>query len=250
MNPTLSTSEPSDPDMHAVRARSFDRGAEVYEIARPTYPHAAVSWLLRDRPTRVADLAAGTGKLTRLIAPRVRDVVAVDIAPNMLAQLRRAAPGIRTQVGSAERTGLPDAGADLVTVAQAWHWFDPAAATAEIARILRPGGALAIVYNHLDRAQPWAAAFQDLLGGGHDGEPSVGADLMPAGVFEVTWSQPESLSLLLEMTRSHSTYLTADDAARRRLLTRIVALHEYGSLGGTERFELPYRTVVHRFIRA
>lgn len=174
MNPTLSTSESSDPDMHAVRARSFDRGAEVYEIARPTYPHAAVSWLLRDRPTRVADLAAGTGKLTRLIAPRVREVVAVDIAPNMLAQLRRAAPGIRTQVGSAERTGLPDAGADLVTVAQAWHWFDPAAATAEIARILRPGGALAIVYNHLDRAQPWAAASRTSWAAGTRGSRPSG----------------------------------------------------------------------------
>jgi ubiquinone/menaquinone biosynthesis C-methylase UbiE len=98
----------------------------------------------------VVDVAAGTGKLTRLLVPSGARVVAVEPLPEMRAQLREAVPGVEALEGTAEALPLPDANADAVTVAAAFHWFRRDEALAEFARVLRPGGRLAIVYNLRD----------------------------------------------------------------------------------------------------
>jgi SAM-dependent methyltransferase len=107
----------------------------------------------------VLDLAAGTGKLTRLLVPTGAHVVAVEPVGNMRALLA----GVEVLDGTAEAIPLPDASVDAVTVGQAFHWFDPTAALAEIDRVLRPGGGLGLVWNERDESVPWVAEYGQIF---------------------------------------------------------------------------------------
>jgi SAM-dependent methyltransferase len=107
----------------------------------------------------VLDLAAGTGKLTRLLVSTGAHVIAVEPVEAMRAKLR----DVEVLDGTAEAIPLPDASVDAVTVGQAFHWFDPAAALGEIDRVLRPGGGLGLVWNERDESVPWVAEFGDLF---------------------------------------------------------------------------------------
>jgi ubiquinone/menaquinone biosynthesis C-methylase UbiE len=136
------------------RARSFDALAEEYERGRPGWPPAALDAMdarlgLGSRSV-VLDLAAGTGKLTRLLVPRYASVIAVEPLEGMRAVLERVVPGARTLAGTAEAIPLPDASVDAVAVGEAIHWFDADGAAAEMARVLRPGGGVAVLYNRRD----------------------------------------------------------------------------------------------------
>lgn len=127
---------------------SFGREVEAYERARPPYAPDALAWLgerlsLRD----VLDLGAGTGKLTRQLAGAGATVIAVEPDPSMRAMLERVLPDVDARQGAAEAIPLPDACVDAITVAQAFHWFDRDAALAEMHRVLRPGGGIALVWN-------------------------------------------------------------------------------------------------------
>jgi SAM-dependent methyltransferase len=123
---------------HATSARSFDAAADVYEASRPDYPSAAVDWMVPAGARRALDVGAGTGKLTRALVDRGLEVTAADPSAPMLEVLRRVVPKARAIVAGAEHLPLDDASVDVVTVAQAWHWVDPLAASAEAARVLRP----------------------------------------------------------------------------------------------------------------
>ena len=133
--------------MNDRRELSFDSVADEYEQTRPTYPAALLDALPLDAEAAVLDLGAGTGKLTRVLAERYRDVTAVEPLANMRAMLERVVPGVTALPGSAERIPLDDASVDGVFAAQAFHWFDKPVALPEIARVLRPGGVFAIVWN-------------------------------------------------------------------------------------------------------
>ena len=145
--------EASERDTRETRAASFGAVAAAYDRARPAYPREAVAWLVGDAPRRVLDLAAGTGKLTRQLAAAGHDVVAVELAEEMLAHLRAGVPAAEALVGTAEAIPLADASVDAVTVAQAFHWFDPPLALREIALVLRPGGALVLGLNTRDESE-------------------------------------------------------------------------------------------------
>src|SRR4051794_24750537 len=116
--------------IHPAAATGFARSAQAYERGRPGYTNETVHWLAEQIDgRRVVDLAAGTGKLTRALVARDLDVVAVEPVAEMRAVI--AADGIEALDGSAEAIPLPDASADAVTVAQAFHWFDGPRALAE-----------------------------------------------------------------------------------------------------------------------
>jgi SAM-dependent methyltransferase len=137
-------------------AQAFGGAAAAYDRARPDYPPAALDWLretldLGPRRT-VVDLAAGTGKLTGPLARTRARVIAVDPSRGMLDRLRAALPDVEAHEAGADAIPLPDACADAVTVAQAFHWFANDEALAEIQRVLRPGGRLALVWNRRDLA--------------------------------------------------------------------------------------------------
>jgi SAM-dependent methyltransferase len=133
--------------VNPLAARAFGGQAESYERGRPGWPADAVAGLLERWGARdVVDLAAGTGKLTRILAEHV-DVIAIEPVDGMRAVLEAELPQVRTLVGTAEAIPLPDESVDAVFVAEAFHWFDLERAPAEIARVLRPGGWLAVLMN-------------------------------------------------------------------------------------------------------
>lgn len=113
--------------------------------------------------TKVLDLAAGTGKFTALLVPTGAEVVAVEPVTEMADELRAVIDGVEVLEGTAEDIPLPDASVDAVTVAQAFHWFDAAAALAEIARVLKSGGGLAMVWNRRDESVRWVAHMNELI---------------------------------------------------------------------------------------
>jgi SAM-dependent methyltransferase len=141
--------------VHDVASSGFGAEADAYERARPSYPPDAVAWIVDalhiTRGRDVADVAAGTGKFTRLIAPTGAWIVAVEPVEGMRARL----PTMPTTSATAERLPFRDESLDAITVAQAFHWFDAPAAFAEFHRVLRPGGRVALVWNARDRSVPW-----------------------------------------------------------------------------------------------
>jgi SAM-dependent methyltransferase len=146
----------------------FDRVAGEYARTRPDYPAAALDRLVLATGltpgSDVLDLAAGTGKLTVALVARGLRVVAVEPLPRMRAQLERELSGAVVLDGTAEQIPLEDASFDVVCVAQAFHWFEPRAAVAEVARVLRPGGWLALLWNLWDLGDPMQVALDRIVG--------------------------------------------------------------------------------------
>jgi SAM-dependent methyltransferase len=142
--------------VHEVAQRGFDAGADAYERARPSYPADAVAWLVEHCEIRpgatVCDLAAGTGKLTRLLVGTGASLLAVEPVEGMSRHLRDALAVVPVAAGTAEALPFTGGSLDAVTVAQAFHWFDADRAFAELARVLRPGGRLGIIWNARDRS--------------------------------------------------------------------------------------------------
>ena len=137
---------------HERLACSFGRIAAEYDDVRPEYAAEALARaeevLDLGADSRVVDLAAGSGKLTRALARRYAEVVAVEPNDEMRGVLAQRSADIRVLAGTAERMPLPDASADAVFVGDAFHWFDGAAAVDELARVVRPHGGVALLWNH------------------------------------------------------------------------------------------------------
>jgi SAM-dependent methyltransferase len=146
---------PDHPD--PVFARSFGSQAARYDRARPSYPAAALDLVLPgDRATRrILDVGAGTGKLTAALLGRGAEVVAVEPDPQMLAVLAGRLPQVWAVAGSAERIPLRDGSVDAIVVGQAFHWFQRPDADHELARVLRPGGVIGLLWNLPDRSVEW-----------------------------------------------------------------------------------------------
>jgi ubiquinone/menaquinone biosynthesis C-methylase UbiE len=148
-------------------SRSFETVADVYERARPEYPAEAIAWVAQEldlgQGRTVVDLGAGTGKLTRALVPTGAHVIAVEPGEQMLAQLRRVVPGVEALIGGAEAIPLDDGSVDAVAVGQAFHWFRHDEAVPELHRVLRPGGAVALMWNSRDQARPLQREISDLI---------------------------------------------------------------------------------------
>jgi SAM-dependent methyltransferase len=230
----------------AARARSFGVAADVYERARPLYPDVAIDWLLPAGAHTVLDLGAGTGKLTRALAARDLETIAVEPLAEMRTNLAWAVPDARILDGTAEAIPLDDDSVDLITVAQAWHWVDPERATAEAARVLRPGGTLALAWNKRDERVDWVARLGKVMGSG-DGElidmeaVEIGPPFGPTETFVTDWTRPMDVDLLVEMAASRSYIITATPRRRKEILDGIRVLVEEEAHLGHE-FDFPYRT--------
>jgi SAM-dependent methyltransferase len=234
----------------ATRARSFGAAAEVYERARPGYPDAAIDWLLPQGARTVLDLGAGTGKLTRSLVARGLEVVAVEPLVEMREGLAAALPEVRAVAGTAEEIPLADGSVDAITVAQAWHWVDPERATAEAARVLRPGGTLGLIWNRRDERVDWVARIGAVMG-------SAEAEIMDMDAVEIgppfgstesfvtEWRRRMDVDLLVEMAASRSYVITATSRRRREILDRVRRVAEADPHLGTE-FDFPYRTYCFR----
>ncbi|GEP46789.1 class I SAM-dependent methyltransferase [Microbacterium saccharophilum] len=239
---------------------SFGRAAGAYEQGRPEYPSAAVTWMLapaaRDgRATRVADVGAGTGKLTRALVELGAEVVAVDPDPEMLAALRGAVRGVPTFTGTAEQLPLPEASVDAVVLGQAWHWVEPVAASAEVARVLRAGGVLGLIWNIRDESVPWVARLTAIMQGSNAekmlaaGDPPVAAPFTGLEAQEWRWSRPMTRATLTAMVRSRSYIITAGEEERARIDRGIAELFDDIGAVGDAAVELPYVTRAYRAVR-
>ncbi len=156
-----------------TEALAFGPKANEYEKGRPDYPPGAVDWLIEalriNSSSTVVDLAAGTGKLTRLLVPTGARVIAVEPVAGMRTVLGSVVPGVEVLEGTAEHLPLPDSSAGAVTVAQAFHWFRGGEALAEIHRVLAPQGRLGLIWNRRDMDQPVQAELARVMDG-HRGE--------------------------------------------------------------------------------
>jgi SAM-dependent methyltransferase len=237
------------PEKHAdkaVRARSFGAAADIYERARPGYPEAAVDWLLPEGAQTVIDLGAGTGKLTRSLAAKGLEVLAVEPLAEMRANLASALPDVRVLDGTAEAIPLPDASVDAITVAQAWHWVDPERATAEAVRVLRPGGTLGLIWNRRDERVDWVRRLSAVLGSAEAevmdmDTVEIGPPFGPTETFATEWARPMDVDLLVEMAASRSYVITATPRRRREILDGVRVLMEK-ELGDDTEFDFPYVT--------
>jgi SAM-dependent methyltransferase len=230
-----------------VHASSFGAAAQVYERGRPGYPPSAVDWLLPRRARTVLDLGAGTGKLTRSLAELGLEVIAVEPSRAMREQLAAAVPTARVLGGAAEKIPLPDASVDAVVVAHAWHWFDAARAVPEIARVLAPGGTLALAWNLRDEAEPWVATLGAIM---HrhaaqviDSSPEIGAPFGPPERVDVRWRQRVTRQEVIDLVASRSYVISMLEPERARLLGEVAELLDgQPGLSGDDEIELPYVT--------
>jgi SAM-dependent methyltransferase len=201
-----------------VAAAGFGRAADVYERARPSYPADAIDWLFERTGVGVGDtivdLGAGTGKLTRLLVPSGARVIAVEPIPEMRALIDVGEP----IDGTAESIPLEDGSAALVTVAQAFHWFDLDRALPEIRRVLWPGGFLALVWNMRDLEDPVQRGVEELLAT-HRGPLTAQR--------EGRWRAPFAASPLFDEVETgefrYEQQFTADDLVARVSSTSFVA---------------------------
>jgi SAM-dependent methyltransferase len=228
------------------RSLSFGSAAAAYERGRPSYPPEAIDWLLPSTARHVLDLGAGTGKLTVRLVERGLDVTAVDPIPEMLEVLSSSLPDTPALLGTAEEIPLPDDSVDAVLVAQAWHWFDRDRASAEIARVLRPGGTLGLVWNARDERSGWVRDLGRIIG--HD-DPSKDDVTLPTTFtglerrrFE--WTSYLTPQALIDLVASRSYCITSPDEVRTRTLERVrELLATHPALVNTSGLALPYVTV-------
>src|SRR5262245_7676038 len=161
--------------IHESAAKGFAAGADAYERGRLEYSTEAIEALIRELGIgpgkRVLDLAAGTGKLTRQIAPAGADIVAVEPIAEMRAKLQATSPDVGVIDGTAEAIPLENHSVDAVVVGQAFHWFDGIRAVSEIRRVLKPDGALGLIWQARDQRLPWIERLDEIIDRADDGHP-------------------------------------------------------------------------------
>lgn len=244
-----------DAERFSAQASSFGRAVDEYERARPSYPPEAVDWLVPDGVRTVLDLGAGTGKFTRSLVARGLEVIAVEPDDVMRAALAGALPSVRTVKGTAEAIPLPGASVDVITAAQSWHWVDQERALPEAARVLKPGGALALVWNIRDESVPWVERLSEIIGDSEaeraiQSEITIGAPFGTTERFEVAWSTTTNLDDLLTLVASRSYIITADETRRAEVFDGVRELVATDpAIAGRDEFELPYRTFCFRAAR-
>jgi len=231
-------------------ARSFGPVADAYERGRPGYSPDAARWLVGRDAASVLELGAGTGKLTAELVALGHDVHATDPDAKMLAVLGQRVPQARTSVASAEELPAGERSVDVVIAAQAFHWFDHEVALPEIARVLKPGGALALVWNHRDARIPWVRRLGALIGT-QDQLTDPTEVLAASGLFEPPESETSmywqdiNRDTLVDLVSSRSNIAVLDDATREAKLAEVVAFYDdFGR--GYDGMVLPYVTSCYR----
>lgn len=237
----------------AGRAASFGVAAAEYESGRPPYPTEAIDWLVPPGPRRVVDLGAGTGKLTRQLHERGLDVVAVEPSAGMRDQLARLLPAVPLLDGTAEAIPLADGSVDVVLVAQAWHWVDPARALPEVARVLSPGGRLGLVWNIRDERVDWVRRLGDTMHGDDDRRaptPVVDGSFGPLERWDIEWQYRTTRSALLDLVASRSYVITLPPRQRGSVLDRVRRMVDtHPDLAGAPEIVVPYVTECYRTVR-
>lgn len=225
-------------------ASAFSSGADVYDDVRPSYPPEVLD-LLGDAGT-VVDIGAGTGKLTELLMGTDRTVYALDPSRDMVTILRDKL-GIPVWQATAEATALADNSVDAAVSAQTWHWVDTDQASAELDRIVRPGGTVVLVWNTLDVSDPWVLRLSRIM---HSGDihkpgfvPEVAAPWVVDTDLRVTWSERLTPQQVHQLAHTRSYWLRSNDTTRQRVTDNLNwYLTQHTGLQPTDEVIVPYRT--------
>lgn len=215
----------------ASLARSFESIGAEYHRFRPGFPESAADLIFPERATVALDLGAGTGKFTELIVHRAATTIAVEPSDAMRAVLVDKLPGVEAVAGTAEDIPVESDTVSVVTVAQAFHWFDRDKAAAEIHRVLKQGGTLALLWNHADPECDWDRACARVLFSAL-GEPAAATAAasteLPGFVLrehqEISWSEQIRRDDYLGRWSTVSSFLVAATDQRREYLGQLNAI--------------------------
>jgi SAM-dependent methyltransferase len=252
----------------AILSRSFGAVANDYDRLRSGPSAAALDWLLPADASDVLEIGAGTGILTRLLAERVGHLTAVEPDERMRAVLAASDPRLEVLAGQAEEIPAGSSSVDVVIAQSAWHWVDESRAIPEVARVLRPGGRLSLVWTGPDRSIDW---MRSLWAGGiifspedkseEDGRRKrrhlvsvdAGGDspfLAPeTKLFQ--WTRPMSKADLVALSATYSAVITMEEDARRAHLEAMARfLDEYEDFAGLDTIDVPMRSYCWRATKA
>jgi SAM-dependent methyltransferase len=254
----------------AVLSKAFGAVADDYDRLRPGPSPEALDWLIPEAARDALEIGAGTGILTRLLAERLESVTAVEPDDRMRAVLSTrlsedgAAAGVRVVAGQAEALPSPDASVDVVLAASAWHWVDEARAVPEVARVLRPGGRLSLVWSGPDRSVDW---MRNLWAGGVEltsdeaaeadrrrrGRHAVNVDagdrspFFPHEAMLVRWHRPMSKEDLVALATTYSSVITMNEEGRRAHLNAMTRyLVSIPELADLDEVQVPMRAYCWR----
>ena len=233
----------------------------AYDSVRPAYPDEAVAALIdaarrargadasgQGGPLRAADIGAGTGKMSELLARGGLLVDAVEPSEAMRAQAS-SIEGVTWHGGVAEDTGLPNGVYDIVVFAQSWHWMDPERAGLEAARILAPGGALGIVWNQMAVSIPWVHRLTRIMRSGDvhrpDNPPTPGGGVAPMTLTQIAWEDRMTPEQILTLGTTRSSYIRSSEEGRARMQENLRwYLYDHLGYAPGEQVVIPYATLV------
>lgn len=245
----------------ALDVNPFVGEGGAYDSVRPAYPDEAVAALVdaarrargadasvQGGPLRAADIGAGTGKMSELLARAGLLVDAVEPSEAMRAQAS-SIEGVTWHDGVAEQTGLPNDLYDIVVFAQSWHWVDSERAGLEAARMLRPGGALGIVWNQMDVSIPWVHRLTRIMRSGDvhrpDKPPTPGGGFAPMTLTQVAWEDRMTPEQILTLGTTRSSYIRSSEAGRARMQENLRwYLYEHLGYAPGEQVTIPYTSLV------
>ena len=245
--------------VHRAAAEGFGRAAATYERGRPSYPEAAVDWLVTSlgigQGTTVIDLGAGTGKFTRMLRPTGARIIAIEPVPAMRDELGRAVLGVEILDGCAEAIPCADGSADAITAAQAFHWFAGVPALTEMHRVLREGGGLGLIWNRRDQGDALQASLDAIIRRYRGRAPAHEANswreviqssplFQPAGERQFRYAQVVDPDGLVDRVLSISFIAMLGERDRAAVAEELRDLAR-----GQALFALPYRTDVFLFRR-
>jgi SAM-dependent methyltransferase len=255
---------PRRPLVHPAASRGFGAAADAYERGRPSYPEASIAFLterLTLGPGRsVLELGAGTGRFTTLLVRSGAEVIATEPVAAMRERLAEL-PDVSVLGAVAESLPIRGASIDAVVAAQAFHWFDPTRAFAEVARVLRSGGLVALVWNVRDERVGWVRALSDLIEPYRGDTPAhrsfawvpaaeESAAFGPIETAEFPYSHRTTREGVVDRIASISFIATLPEHDRERALDgvrRVVA--NVSPVGSDGAIAFPYRTEVHVLAR-
>jgi SAM-dependent methyltransferase len=252
----------------AILSRSFGEVADEYNRLRSGPSAQALDWLLPDGATDVLEIGAGTGILTRLLAERVEHLTAVEPDERMRAVLAASDARVNVLAGQAEELPAESSSVDVVIAQSAWHWVDEARAIPEVARVLRPGGRLSLVWTGPDRSVDW---MRSLWAGGIIFTPEEKTDVdsrrrgrhlvsVDAGgvspflapetkMFQ--WTRTMTKADLVALSATYSAVITMDENARRAHLEGMTRfLDEREAFAGLDTIDVPMRSYCWRATKA
>jgi SAM-dependent methyltransferase len=248
----------------ALQSRSFGAVADEYNRLRPGPSGEALEWLIPEDVYDVLEIGAGTGVLTRLLAERVAHVTAVEPDARMRAVLAARDAGVEVLAGQAEELPVATASYDVVIAASAWHWVDEDRAVPEVARVLRPGGRLSLVWSGPDRSVDW---MRSLWAGGIVFSPEDKADVdarrrrrhrvnidsrggspfLEPETALFRWSRLMTKGDLVALATTYSSVITMDEPARRQHLDAMADyLDSQEEFAGTDVIDVPMRSYCWR----